>query len=82
MKKILLTTTALHQPWNEGDWDMSDDRRRLNSLDDIEFAVAHINELEAKLANLEKVVEALACTNVMQSKIDQTLAELKGQDDE
>jgi hypothetical protein len=82
VKKILLTTTALHQPWNEGDWDMSDDRRRLNSLDDIEFAVAHINELEAKLANLEKVVEALACTNVMQSKIDQTLAELKGQDDE
>ena len=69
---------------------MSDDRRRLNSLDDIEFAVAHINELEAKLANLEKVVEALACTNVVQSKIDQTLAELssvscansKGQDDE
>lgn len=82
MKKILLTTTSLQQPWKEGDWDMSDDRRRLNSLDDIEFAVAHINELEAKLANLEKVVEALACTNVVQSKIDQTLAELKGQDDE
>jgi hypothetical protein len=24
LKKILLTTTALHQPWNEGDWDMTD----------------------------------------------------------
>ena len=35
---------------------MSDDRRSLNSLDDIEFAVARIEELEAKL---EKAVEAL-----------------------
>ena len=89
---------------------MSDDRRSLNSLDDIEFAVARIEELEAKLA---KAVEALqsmreavahttlddgplwpedrtgvwmaalhACKNVVQSKVDQTLAELKGQDDE
>ena len=89
---------------------MSDDRRSLNSLDDIEFAVARIDELEAKLA---KAVEALksmpeavvhttlddgpqwpedrtgvwlaalhACKNVVQSKVDQTLAALKGQDDE
>ena len=35
---------------------MSDDRRSLNSLDDIEFVVARIEELEAKLA---KAVEAL-----------------------
>ena len=24
MKEILLTTTALQQPWNVGDWDMTD----------------------------------------------------------
>jgi hypothetical protein len=35
----------------EKDKTMSDDRRSLNSLDDIEFAVRRINELEAKLAN-------------------------------
>ncbi len=39
---------------------MSDDRRSLNSLDDIEFAVARIEELEAKLAAKEKLVLALA----------------------
>ena len=30
---------------------MSDDRRSLNSIDDIEFAVRRIEELEAKLTN-------------------------------
>jgi len=24
VKRVLLTTTSLQQPWNEGDWDMSE----------------------------------------------------------
>ena len=38
---------------------MSDDRRSLNSIDDIEFAVRRIEELEAKLAAKEKLTLAL-----------------------
>ena len=36
---------------------MSDDRRSLNSLDDIEFAVSRIEELEAKLAYQTNLVK-------------------------
>ena len=43
---------------------MSDDRRSLNSLDDIEFAVARIEELEAKLAKAMEVVEMIASADV------------------
>ena len=73
MKKILLTTTALHQPWNEGDWDMTDgntyaiskhldEREDWDALQEVyaelEQAEARIEELEAKLAKAEaKIVE-------------------------
>ena len=72
---------------------MSDDRRSLNSLDDIEFAVARIDDLEAKLA---KAVEALGGMvglfsgyslllkgmhlNMELDNARSTLAELKGQE--
>ena len=65
MKKILLTTTALHQPWNEGDWDMTDGNtyainKHLDDLEDwdalqevtteLEKAEASIEELEGKIS--------------------------------
>ena len=63
---------------------MSDNRRGLNSLDDIAFAVRRIEELEAKL---EKAVEALSYYANHEiliqyddaSTAQDTLAELKGQ---
>jgi len=65
---------------------MSDDRRSLNSLDDIEFAVARIEELEAKLAKAEaeleeawKVPKSDAAYGILQVMIKYALAELKGQ---
>ena len=64
---------------------MSDDRRSLNSLDDIEFAVARIDELEAKLAKALEVAEKsigwLRLYGVDVHKEAATLAELKGQDE-
>ena len=55
---------------------MSDDRRSLNSIDDIEFAVRRIEELEAKLSKSEdllaKAVEAerVYCANVVKHFYD------------
>ena len=64
MKKILFTTTALHQPWNGGDWDMTDgntsainkcldEHEDYDALQeiyaDLEQAEARIEELEADL---------------------------------
>jgi hypothetical protein len=68
---------------------MSDDRRSLNSLDDIEFAVARIEKLEAKLAADRTELIALIRKDAengdishgaAQWVIDTILAELKGQE--
>jgi chromosome condensin MukBEF ATPase and DNA-binding subunit MukB len=74
VKKILLTTTALHQPWNEGDWDMTDGNthainKHLNDQEDwdalqevtteLEQAEARIEELEAKLARVTEALESV-----------------------
>ena len=68
MKKILLTTTALKQPWKRGDWDMTDgnthainqhldEREDWDALQEVtaelEQAEARIEELEAKLERAE-----------------------------
>ncbi len=98
MKKILLTTTALHQPWNEGDWDMTDGNtyaisKQLNSEEDfdalqevtaeLEQAEARIEELQAKLAKAVEFIEDLTgCEWPYCEDAKRVLAELKGQDDE
>lgn len=53
---------------------MSDDRRSLNSIDDIEFAVRRIEELEAKLA------KALAGLKQCKEEIDDYIRQEYPQD--
>ncbi len=98
MKKILLTTTSLQQPWNEGDWDMTDgntyainkyldEREDYDALQEVtaelEQAEARIEELQAKLAKAVEFIEDLTgCEWPYCEDAKRVLAELKGQDDE
>jgi len=75
----------------EGRKRMSNDLRSLNSLEDIEFAVKRIEELEAKLADAQWLLydaavqlrEGLIKTRRNRADlIDTFLAELKGEKDE
>ena len=75
----------------EGRKSMSNDLRSLNSLEDIEFAVKRIEELEAKLADAQWLLydaavqlrEGLIKTRRNRADlIDTFLAELKGEKDE
>ena len=65
---------------------MSDNRSSLNSLDDIAFAVRRIEELEAKLAKAEQLINELryawSVRDLTQADFDKARAELKGQIDE
>jgi hypothetical protein len=70
---------------------MSNDLRSLNSLEDIEFAVKRIEELEARLADAQCLLydaavqlrEGLIKTRRNRADlIDTFLAELKGEKDE
>jgi hypothetical protein len=75
----------------EGRKRMSNDLRSLNSLEDIEFAVKRIEELEARLADAQCLLydaavqlrEGLIKTRRNRADlIDTFLAELKGEKDE
>ena len=50
---------------------MSDDRRSLNSIDDIEFAVRRIDELEAKVTEEEKLKVRIARTRKLLEGINE-----------
>ena len=70
----------------EGRKRMSNDLRSLNSLEDIEFAVKRIEELEAKLAKAVGLVDDMLEWGTWYggalAEIRQRLAELKGESDE
>jgi phage head maturation protease len=62
---------------------MSDDRRSLNSLDDIEFAVGRIEELELWEVSLVTFPMLPSAVNkLLVTTLESSIAELKGQDDE
>jgi F0F1-type ATP synthase membrane subunit b/b' len=98
VKKILLTTTALHQPWNVGDWDMTDGNtyainKHLDKREDydalqevttgLEQAEARIEELEKELAGARADWFQMVFRAIdLKKEVSTTLAELKGQDDE
>ena len=98
MKKILLTTTALEQPWKEGDWDMTDGNtyainKHLNDQEDWDALQEVTTELEQAEARIEELEKELAGARAdwfqmvfraidLKKEVSTTLAELKGQDDE
>jgi septal ring factor EnvC (AmiA/AmiB activator) len=71
VKKILLTTTALHQPWNEGDWDMTDGNtyainKHLDEREDYDA----LQEVTAELEQAEARIEELSnCVAVLEAKL-------------
>ena len=82
MKKILLTTTALHQPWNEGDWDMTDGNthaiaQHLDEREDWDALQEVTAELEQAEARIEELEETLSLRTKLHGEATYVISDLE-----
>ena len=89
--KILLTTTALHQPWNVGDWDMTDGNtyainKHLNDQEDwdaLQEVTAELEQLEAEAKKYHDAwLEAEAQVVELEAQVEGCLAVIATERDE